>query len=508
LAGLIRVILAEGLEDAHFLEDHTQGLEVLRQAVAPFTPEQVAERCDIAAGDLVAAARLFATRGPGVATAGTGPNMSGHTTLLEYLIRCLNTVCGRWQRAGDRVVEPPCLGQPMSARAQAMPPTPQYAYGFGERLRVRDLANTAAGLPTAALADEILLPGEERVRALISHGGNPVAAWPDQLKTIDAMRALDLLVQIDAKMSATARLADYVIAVKHPLEMAGMTLTQEYLSGYAVGFGTTAPYAQYSPALVEPPPDSDLIEDWELFYGLGRRMGLELVVRPVSFLGTVRVPGTPLDMVHKPTTDELFDMVTAGSRIPLDEVRRHPEGRIYADPPVFVEPAEEGWTGRLDLGNERMLADLGEIAGEVSSWPQPNGRQAEERWPFRLVSRRQMNVLNSTGRDIRGQHRGLTTNPAHLHPDDLAALGLAEGDLIEIRSERAAILGVAGVDPNLRRGLVSMTHSWGDVPERDAEVREIGANTGRLSAVDRDFEPYTGLPRMSNIPVSIERVAT
>jgi anaerobic selenocysteine-containing dehydrogenase len=432
--------------------------------------------------------------------------MSGHTTLLEYLIRCLNTLCGRWQRAGDRVAEPPCLGQPMSARAQAMPPTPEYAYGFGERLRVRDLANTAAGMPTAALADEILLPGEGRIRALISHGGNPVAAWPDQLKTIDAMRALDLLVQIDAKMSATARLADYVIAVKHPLEMAGMTLTQEYLSGYAVGFGTTAPYAQYSPALVEPPPDSDLIEDWELFYGLARRMGLELKVRPVSFLGTVRVPGTPMDMVNKPTTDELFDMVTAGSRISLDEVRRHPEGRIYADPPVFVEPAEEGWTGRLDLGNERMLTDLREIAGEAPLRSGETGSRADERWPFRLVSRRQMNVLNSTGRDIRGQHRGVTTNPAHLHPDDLAALGLAEGDLIEIRSERAAILGVIGVDPHLRRGLVSMTHSWGDVPERDAEVREIGANTGRLSAVDRDFEPYTGLPRMSNIPVSIERV--
>ena len=66
-------------------------------------------------------------------------------------------------------------------------------------------------------------------------------------------------------------------------------------------------------------------------------------------------------------------------------------------------------------------------------------------------------------------------------------------------------LGVVGVDPNLRRGLVSMTHSWGDVPERDHEVREIGGNTGRLSAVDTDYERYTGLPRMSNIPVSLSR---
>jgi hypothetical protein len=52
-----------------------------------------------------------------------------------------------------------------------------------------------------------------------------------------------------------------------------------------------------------------------------------------------------------------------------------------------------------------------------------------------------------------------------------------------------------------------MTHSWGDVPERDAEVRTIGANTGRLSSVESDYERYTGLPRMSNIPVAVSRAS-
>ncbi len=504
LAGLIRVILSENLQDASFLAEHVVGLEALRAAVEPFTPEAVGRRCDIPPEDLVRAARRFALGGPGVATAGTGPNMSARTTLLEYLLRALNTICGRWQRAGERVVEPPCLGQPMPAKAQAMSPTPQYAYGFGEPMRVRGLANTAAGMPTAALADEILLPGEGQVRALISHGGNPVAAWPDQLKTIQAMESLDLLVQIDAKMSATAKLADYVIAVKHPLEMPGITLTQEYLSSYAVGFGTTAPYAQYTPVLVEPPPDSEVIDDWTFFYGLAQRLGLQLTIKPVSFSGTVRVAGQPMDMDERPSTDALFDMVTKGSRISLDEVRRHPEGRLYPEPAVFVAPADEGWEGRLDVGNRQMMEDLAEVAAEGSAGS-PLDLSDTEPWPFRLVSRRQMNVLNSVGQDIPGQNRGLTTNPAYLHPDDLTELGLSKGDVVEIRSQRASILGVVGVDPHLRRGLVSMSHSWGDVPESDHRVREIGANTGRLSAVDSDYERYTGLPRMSNIPVTLSR---
>ena len=71
--------------------------------------------------------------------------------------------------------------------------------------RVRGLSDTAAGLPTAALADEILLPGDGQVKALFCIGGNPMAAWPDQRRTEAAIRKLDLLVSLDMKRSATAR---------------------------------------------------------------------------------------------------------------------------------------------------------------------------------------------------------------------------------------------------------------------------------------------------------------
>ena len=88
---------------------------------------------------------------------------------------------------------------------------------IGETLRVGGLTQTAAGMPTGALADEILMPGEGRVRALFSVGGNPVISWPDQLKTLRALRSLDLFVQVDPWMSASACVADYVIAPTHVL---------------------------------------------------------------------------------------------------------------------------------------------------------------------------------------------------------------------------------------------------------------------------------------------------
>ena len=143
LAAMLHVILREERQDAAFVREHVDGLAALRAAVAPFEPEWVARRADVRVEDLVEAARLFAG-GRGVATAGTGPNFNGRGTLFEYLLLALNTVCGQWSRAGDRVPNPGTLSPPFPTIAQASPP--RVGYGYGEKLRVRGLANCDGGL--------------------------------------------------------------------------------------------------------------------------------------------------------------------------------------------------------------------------------------------------------------------------------------------------------------------------------------------------------------------------
>jgi hypothetical protein len=51
-----------------------------------------------------------------------------------------------------------------------------------------------------------------------------------------------------------------------------------------------------------------------------------------------------------------------------------------------------------------------------------------------------------------------------------------------------------------------MTHAWGGAPGEDDDPTLGGSNTGRLTPVDRDFDPYTGIPRMSAIPVRVRAV--
>ena len=64
----------------------------------------------------------------------------------------------------------------------------------------------------------------------------------------------------------------------------------------------------------------------------------------------------------------------------------------------------------------------------------------------------------------------------------------------------------------LRRGLVSMSHGYGlDLerlgPDGDPGAPQpysMGNHTGALASADLDYmEPYTGIPRMSSIPVHV-----
>jgi len=508
LAGMLHVILRDRLHDADFTHAHVQGLEALAETVADFTPEVAARRAGLDPSEIELAARSFATGPRGCGVAGTGPNMAPHGNLTEYLLLALNTVCGRWRREGEVVANPGALLPRATPRAQAM--GPRAAWGRGERLRSRPLGSSAAGLPTAALADEILFEGDDRIRALLCVGSNPVAAWPDQLKTLRAMESLELLVCLDPKMGATTRLADYVVAPKLSLETPGVSVSSEGIEQTYVAMGYSEPYAQYAPAIATPPADSDVIEEWEFFYGLAQRMGLPLTCYPIRpETGVLRERRDPivLDMERKPTTDELIEALLAGSRVPLSEVKQHPHGAIFDDETIRVAAADPGANDRLEVGNVDMLAELRSIARSPATVTATATATTGGARPFQLISRRMPNVYNSTGRDIPALMRSRAHNPAYLHPDDLAELGLGSGDLIEIATDHASILGIAEGAPELRRGLVSMAHCFGDAPAQDARFREIGSNTGRLIDNEREFDPHTGIPRMSAIPVLVRRAA-
>ena len=435
LAAMLNVIFAEGLQDSDFVAAESQGFEALRTAVAAFTPARVAPLAGVPATQIVAAARTFARARRGNATSGTGPSMAPYGVLMDYLVLALNTVCGRWVRAGEVLPNRGVLFRQFSGVARAEKPRPGVA--LGQRLRIRSLTETAAGLPTSALADEILTPGEGQVRALIVVGGNPLLSWPNQAKTRRALQSLDLLVVVDPQVSATGRLAHYVIGPRFGLEEPAMSFGNEGITTYGLSIGYQEPYAQYQPQLIEPPDGSEVLADWRIFYELGRRMGLKLAYR-----------GQPIDMENAPTTDGLMEQFVRRSRVPLDLIKQHPHGHLYPDPQPLAEAKDADWPHRLQLGDTTMLAQLQQVAKRLDgpaagSVAGESAVAVDGAIELLLVSRREHAVYNSVAHHLPALRRRRPFNPAYVNPLDAQRLGLADGGDIEIESSVGTVKAVA-----------------------------------------------------------------
>lgn len=479
LAAMIRLILAEGRHDADFCAEHVQGTDALRAAVEDFDLAYAAERCGLPAETIAEAARLFAAGPRGMASTGTGPSMAPHPNLTEHLVQSLNSLCGRWAREGEPVNAPSLLTpdgpRPAQALPRAMLPPDLSPIANDAPSRIRGLRQIFQEMPTAALAEEILTPGEGQVRALVVVGGNPVVAWPDQAKTLRALEALELLVVVDLRMTPTARRADYVIASTHFVERAELAFLGDFFY--------ERPFAQHTDRVVE--PEGDVMDETDFFLGLARRMGTPL-----------ELPGGPLDPSDPPDDLGLFELVRPSPKVPLREIARHPGGRVFDEVDVRVTPPIEGLEARLDVGAPEMLAVLREVRGQAAS-------TARNGFTHRLVCRRVKHMCNSVGQEARRGPREPAHNPAYLCPAELAALGLAPGDRVEIESEDGRIEAIVEADPDLRAGVVSISHGYGGDPAEARPAQEVGSPVAALIAVDHDYDPVCGQPRMSAIPIRL-----
>lgn len=498
LAAMIHVILNESLHDQDFVRRHAQGLDTMKRATAAFTPDYAAARAGISADEIIEAARVFARGRRGCVVCSTGASFSTRSTLTFYLALCLNTLCGRWAREGDWATYPNIMMPAFTPRAQAYPPYPVFG---PHQMRVRGLRQNASGLPTAALPDEILTEGPGRIRALFCLGGNPMQAWPDQPRTRAALEKLDLLVVSDYRMTATASLADYVVASPLSLETPAATYFVEWLKYIGVSRGLEVPWAQYTPKIVDPPSGADLMDDRELFFRLGQAMAMELEwIDAYGYGPHVESPAkrVKLDMRRVPTVDDLIAYTTGEGRIPLAEVKTYPHGRVFEAARTRVEAAEPGFEARLELGAPLMMRELAELSSQ--------GATVDTAYPFRLISRRDNNFMNSVGQRIEVLNRGRPGGALAMHPDDLAAAGLSEDGLAEVRSPHGRIRCHVRTDDTLRRGVVSMPQGFGATHADEADdPATTGASVTRLVGLD-ECEAISGMPRLSAIPVAISAV--
>ena len=487
MAALLRLVLENGWEDRAFCARHVAGLDRLRAAVMPFVPERVATYAGVPAVDIVSAARLWAeTSRRGCAGTGTGGCMSPGSNLVDHMVELLNVVCGRYLREGEPVGNPGPADPAVPRRAQVTPPNRWWERGHRSRIRGVGMFPAMFGMEMAAgiMADEMLTPGKGQLHSLFVVGGNPATAVPDQRKMTRALAGLDLLVAIDPYLTATARLAHYVFPPKMMYERADLPMI------YGQSRRTPVPFIQYTKAVADPPAGAEVVDDWYIFWGLARRLGV-----PLEFCGT------RLDAETPPTTDDLLALLLRDAQVPFDEIRRHPDGKIFEMKPQSVEPAAPGHEARFDVMPDDVAAELAQIAAALDT---PATGSA---YPYLLASRRLRDAMNSLSGAAPSVRRRLPYNPLYANPADLVALGVAAGGRIEITSDTGSIEAIAEADASIRRGVVQMAHCFGGLPDEDLSFETAGACTNLLVSTDRDCEAINAMPRQSAIPVRLRPVA-
>lgn len=484
LAGMIRMILSNGWEDAEFCAEFADGVDDLRSAVEAFTPAFVADRAGVDAILLETATTMFARDSQrGIAIIGTGGSMGPHSNLVDHLAEALNVLCGRYLRAGERVPNPGVVGPNRDFHAEVVPPfrpweqEPKLPSGHGRIM---------GEFPSGKLVEQLLRKDHHRIRAMFVNGANPAVCLPDQPKAIEGLRALDLLVSIDPYMTETAKLCHYILPPKLAFERHDV-VTPPWVENYLA----SVPFAQYLPPVVSPPAGSDVIDDWYLYWALARRLHL-----PLQFAGKP-MPGLEEDGLP-PSSVDLLAQLLENARVPFATLRTHPDGYLNTEV-RHVLPARPGAKHRFALAPPDVFAEIAELATE-QSW------QPDADYPHTLISRRERSVMNSVDTQFMDPgERGFEAF-AYLTPADSDALGISPGDSVRINSRTGSIVARVALDEALRRGAVSMSHCRA-LNQRVAYQANSALTTNGLTTTEGNLEAINAMPRLSGIPVRISRLS-
>lgn len=258
LLGMLVAVVKGGWHDPQFVRDYTRDWDALVEALTPWTVEQCARRCGVDAAAISGVALKFSRAAMAVAVPDAGTFANAHASLAAWAWMTLHTVTANTMRPGG-VYDHEGLFD--LHHALAMLKT-----GGAPRTRTGGHPLVLMQAPAAALVDEILVPGEGQVTALVCVRGDPAGRLPGAGRVDEALRSLDTLVCLATHHDETTALADWVLPVVHPWEREDLeTIGAALLPRDA---------ARYTPAVAAPRGDArheaDILGDIAAAVGAGR----------------------------------------------------------------------------------------------------------------------------------------------------------------------------------------------------------------------------------------------
>lgn len=502
LAAMATELFDSGLVRLRDLAGHVEGLEALQAALAPFTPASVAAVTGIAAERIRRLASDMALAERAAIYGRVGACTQEFGGLTAWLLHVLNVLTGNLDREGGMMFASP----PLDMIALGSPGS----YGK-QRSRVRQLPAFGGELPVSVLAEEILTPGDGQIRALVTHAGNPVLSTPNGQQMDHALASLDYMVSIDIYINETTRHAHIILPPVSPLERSHMEV------GLAPLMVRNA--AKWSPALFTAPEDSR--QDWQILNELTQRMssnsalervarrgvqlavdqlgldaGLDLLLRTGPY-------GTHAVLAKKKSSalQKIFAVVRPADGLSLKKLREHPHGIDLGPLRPLLRKRLQAKGRKIPLALPLYLDDIPRALARLQ--PRAPGE-------LRVIGRRHVRSNNSWMHNSHRLVKGPNRCTAMLHPEDAAALAIANGMKVRVQSRVGAIELPVEITETVMPGVVCVPHGFGHgragVQLHVARREAAGASLNDITD-DQFVDVITGTAVLNGIPVTVSAVS-
>jgi anaerobic selenocysteine-containing dehydrogenase len=418
---LMHELFAHGGVDRDYLARHVAGGELLEREAADWPPERAAAVCGIEAGTIRALARDIAATPATAIRLNYGMQRAAGGGNAVRLVALLPCVTGAWRHEGGGLL--------LSTSGWFAPALDTAAMERADLLQASPLRGRPGRLVNmSTIGDDLLRAGDAawgpRIRALVVYNSNPVAVAPESRKVVAGFARDDLFtVVLEQFATDTCDYADIVLPA---------TTQLEHLDVHRA-YGHTWVLIN-EPAI---PPRGEALPNTEIFRRLAAAMGFDepalrdddetlarTAFKPgwVDFERLRREGYVPLPVPERPFADGGFPT---------------PDGRAQVDSAAFGRPRH--------VPNHESVLSTPELA---------------RRYPLAMISPPARHFLNSSFVNVESLRAAEGEPLLEMHPDDAAARGVADGDIVRVFNDRGSHHCKVEVGARARPGVVNGLGIW------------------------------------------------
>jgi anaerobic selenocysteine-containing dehydrogenase len=534
LSAIIAIILQEGMEDKAFIKEHVKEFESVKSQFIDIPVSQYVEMAGVEESLVRKVAIGFAKASKATVRADLGIQHSLHSTLNSYLEKLLFLVTGNFNKEG---------GNHLVAQFAPLLGHSKEPEEGGVVTQVTGMKGITKLFPPNILPLEIDNDHPDRIRALIVDSGNPALSGADCAAYRQAFEKLELSVVIDVAMTETARLADYVLPAPTQFEK---------MESAFFTFGFPTAYFHLRRSVL--PPKGDTLPEPEIYRRLVVALGaipdrfpkLEQVAKldrrfpslrlfPSALAATLKLhpewmaylpvilyatlgKALPQGSESAATLWGICHFYEAKYAKPLNRAGFKGKGYSQAealfkeimssDKPVAIGTFDYQDTWKMMKTPDKkvhiyipeMAKALDELAEEIK-----HSEIQDAEYPFVLMAgeRRAYNanqIFRTPDWRKTDKEGGM-----RIHPEDLNRLGLKDGGMALVRSDRGKIEVSLMEDDTMQPGVLSLPHGYGMqyTDQASGQLVQNGPAINELTSVDY-CDPLAKTPYHKHVRVAIE----